>query len=272
VHELLHDLPEGALVLDLGCDAGSFDSTGRRFAVVRVDLEPKSIPAANFAQADAAKLPFAANCFELVISNHSLEHFENLEASLEEIGRVVKPTGSLYVGVPDCTTVSDRLYRWLARGGGHVNPFSSAPELALRIERATRLSHVATRTLCTSFAFLNRGNRRSRPPRRLILLGGGTQFSLLFLNYLLRWLDRFLGTRTSVYGWGLYFGNIREPIDCRTWTNVCIRCGSAFSSDWLLYDRKVVRKFAIFSVYRCPTCETLNVLTNDNDYTHFAKA
>jgi SAM-dependent methyltransferase len=272
VHELLQDLPDEALVLDLGCGAGSFDADGSRYTVVRVDLEPKAIPGPNFAQADAAKLPFAANCFSVVISNHSLEHFENLTASLEEIGRVLKPSGALYVGVPDATTISDRLYRWLACGGGHVNPFSSAEELALKIERLTGLRHIATRTICTSLCFLNRRNCRTRPPRRLLLLGGGTQFSLLLLNYILRLVDRFLGTRTSVYGWAFYFGNIREPIDCRTWTNVCIRCGSAFSSDWLLYDRKLVRQFAIFSVYRCPKCQTLNLLTNDNYYTHFRGA
>lgn len=72
---------------------------------MRVDLEPRVLPGANFAQAYAAKLRCPANCFEVVISNHSLEHFENLEASLEQIWRVVKRIGRLYVGVPVLSVV-----------------------------------------------------------------------------------------------------------------------------------------------------------------------
>lgn len=269
MHELLRNLRPGALVLDIGCGGGSFDSSGSPFIAIRIDLGPEAHPVSNFARADAAKLPFPANCFEVVISNHSLEHFENLAGTLEEIGRVIRPKGALYVGVPDATTVSDRLYRWMSRGGGHVNPFCSASELANRIERATGLRHRATRTLCTSFCFLHRRNRRSRPPKRLLLMAGGSQMFLLLLNYLIGLSDRFLRTRASVYGWALYFGDIDSPVDCRTWTNVCIRCGSGYSSDWLLHYRKLVRRFVFLSTYRCPKCGTANPFKNDKDYTRF---
>jgi len=185
MNELLRDLAPGSIVLDLGCGAGSFDSAGE-FSTVRVDLEPSTVRVSNFAQADAARLPFRADCFDVVVSNHSLEHLENLASALEEIGRVLKSTGALYVAVPDATTITDRLYRWLARGGGHVNQFSSARELALKIERATGLRHKTTRTLCTSLSFLNRRNHRV--PRRLLLLGGGTEASLRLLTYVFRLL------------------------------------------------------------------------------------
>src|ERR1700730_7776597 len=110
MNELLRDLPPGALVLDLGCGAGSFDSAGAHYTTVRTDLEPNSVPVCNFVQDYAASLPSAARCFDLVVSNHSLEHVENFPGALEEIGRVLKPTGSLYVAVPDATTITDRLY------------------------------------------------------------------------------------------------------------------------------------------------------------------
>lgn len=259
MNELLSVLSEAAVVLDLGCRAGSFHSDAGKFTVVRLDLEPGSLKASNFVQADAARLPFAANCFDLVVSNHSLEHIENLASSLEEIGRVLKSKGSLYIAVPDATTITDRLYRWLARGGGHVNQFSSARELALKIQRATGLRHTATRTLCTSLSFLNRRNHRTRAPRRLLLLGGGTQTSLLLLTYLFRLLDRFLGTRLSVYGWALYFGNSEAIVDRNAWTNVCILCGAGHPSDQL----------RVIFTYRCPDCGTLNLFTNDRHYRHF---
>ena len=270
MHELLQNPAPGALVLDIGCAEGSFDSTNTQFIAIRIDLERGGVPGANFAQADAAKLPFPDNCFAVVISNHSLEHFEDLAAALAEIGRVIRPNGALYVGAPDASTVSDRLYRWMSRGGGHVNPFYSSGELEIRIERATGLRHRATRTLCTSFCFLNRKNRRSRPPKRLLLLGGGSETVLFLLNYVAGLADRFLKTRMSVYGWALYFGEIGAPVDCRTWTNVCIRCGSGYSSDWL-HDRRLVRRFLSLFTYRCPHCKALNPLKIDKDYDHFEK-
>jgi SAM-dependent methyltransferase len=271
--ELLQSLPQRAVVLDVGSGPGSFDWSASLFTVVRVDLECRPAPGSNFVQADVARLPFGDSSFEAVISSHSLEHFNNLAASLEEIGRVVKPSGALFVTVPDATTISDRLYRWLARGGGHVNPFSSAEELARRIERATGLRHVATRTLCSSLSFLNRRNCRTRPPRRLLLLGGGTEASLLLLTYFFRMLDRLLGTRTSVYGWALYFGSVTPALNGGVWTNVCIRCGAGHPSQWLLDQRRVLRHLPLAPpVYRCPRCQAVNVFTDDRDYSRLAEA
>lgn len=260
MNEVLHCLGPGAVVLDIGSGRGSFEVVQPSLTVIRTDLEHDSGAGDNFVQSDAARLPFLDHCFDAVVSNHSLEHFENLRHALEEIGRVAKPNGILYVAVPDATTITDRLYRWLARGGGHVNPFTSATELAAVIERATGLRHAATRTLCTSLSFLNRRNHKTRPPMRLWLLGGGTHASLLLLTYMFRLFDRVVGSRTSVYGWALYFGNI-GPVDCTAWTNVCVGCGAGHASERLLGDGRVARLS-----YRCPGCGTLNLFTDDKNY------
>src|SRR4029077_8355318 len=127
----------------------------------------------RFVQSDAAKLPFADQTFDAVISNHSLEHFDDLVGSLREIGRVISPTGSLFVAVPDASTLTDKLYRWLGRGGGHVNAFTSADKTAALIEQTTAMPHAATKILCSSLSFLNRRNAPRPVPRRLWLLGGG---------------------------------------------------------------------------------------------------
>ena len=123
MHEILRNLTPGDRVLDLGSGAGSFDAGP--FIAIRADLDRPATIATNFVQTDAARLPFADRVFDAVISNHSLEHFDDLAGALAEIGRVLKPSGALYIAVPDASTFCDRLYRWLARGGGHVNPFTS---------------------------------------------------------------------------------------------------------------------------------------------------
>jgi SAM-dependent methyltransferase len=268
VNQLLEALPPGALILDLGCGAGSFlEAAGS--TVAHIDLEIGSLRPRNFVQADAAQLPFREHCFDLIVSNHSLEHFENLRGALGEIERVIKADGALYVSVPDATTFCDRLYRWLSRGGGHVNAFASAPELAAQIQRATGLKHIATRTLCTSLSFLNRRNAPSPRPRRLWLLGDGTEPSLRLISYLSRLSVRLLHTRLSVYGWEMYFGNVVVPIDCHVWINVCIRCGSGHPSAWLLSQPGVVRRRWVFRGYSCPGCGAWNLFTDDESYREF---
>ena len=272
MEHLLKALPVGSCVLDLGSAGGSFATSRKDLLVVRLDLEHKVDKKAVLVIGDAASLPLRSQCCDLIIANHSLEHFLDLESALLEIGRVLKPTGSLFVSVPDASTLTDIVYRWLARGGGHVNPFVSYEALAAKLVAATKLRLKGTRTLCTSLSFLNSRNRRSRPPIRLYFLGGGTQLSLHLATYLLRVLDRVLKTRTCVYGWALYLGAV-EPNTSRSeiWSNVCIRCGSSHSSAALL-DEKRVTQVGLLPLrrYHCPNCGTVNLFTDDFHYAHLA--
>ena len=251
-------------MLDLGSRSGSFTYQSYRVAIIAVDIEiTAQRSAARFVQADAAHLPFAAASFDAVIANHSLEHFPQLDAALAEIGRVLKRPGKLYVAVPDSSTLTDRLYRWLARGGGHVNAFSSVDDLIGRIGARVAEPLAAVRPLCTSLSFLNRRNHPSRPPRKLWLLGGGNERVLVWLTYLLRAADRTLHTRLSLYGWALFFGEYAEPIRQDVWTNVCVRCGAGHPSDRLM-EQGCVRKGTFFGhYYACPDCGALNRFTPD---------
>lgn len=266
MHEILKKLRAGSLVLDLGCAVGSFQQKATLADVVRLDrAAPKDrADCTRFVQADAATLPFADQTFDAVISNHSLEHFEDLVGALREIGRVIRPSGSLFVAVPDASTLTDKLYRWLARGGGHVNAFTSPSETAAAIERATGLPHVATRLLCSSLSFLNRRNAPRPVPRRLLLLGAGYEWSLFLYAWLSRRLDQRLKTRTSIYGWAFYFGSIVEPIDTETWVNVCIRCGSGCSASLLVRQHLVRPSFLGLRIFRCPECDATNPFADDS--------
>ena len=260
MHEILRHLQPGSRLLDLGCASGSFPAGTTLAQVVRVDQSvPKGDRAgAEFVQGDSAYLPFADRTFAAVIANHSLEHFADLPGALAEIRRVVQPRGSLFVAVPDASTLTDRLYRWLSRGGGHLNAFTSPAETAAMIERATGLTHVATKTLCSSLSFLNRRNAPRPMPLRLGVLGAGYEWSLWLYVWFSRRLDRLLNTRLSVYGWAFYFGQLWESVDTATWRNVCIRCGSGCPA-----TRFATTSFLGIRMYRCPQCGAVNPFTAD---------
>lgn len=259
MHEILRLLPAGAFVLDLGSRTGSFAAEPGWIAV-RVDLEVPAGRLPGFVAARAEALPFRDGQFAAVISNHSLEHFEGLAEALAEIGRVIDPNGLLYIAVPDSSTVTDRIYRWMARGGGHVNSFTSAAALARRVSGKTGLPQAGTRVLCTSLSFLNRANVPGRIQKKLWLFGGGSERVLRVLTYVFRRLDRWFGSRLCVYGWACYFGSGIgvEPV---TWTNVCVRCGAGHPSGQLELEGRVER-----GAFHCPQCGAKNYFTRDEAY------
>jgi len=197
-----------------------------------------------------ARCSFDSGCGQFTVVRFDLDRESPAPANFVQ--------GALYAAVPDARTVTDKLYRWLARGGGHVNQFCSAQALDLEIERATGFPP------CTSLSFLNRRKRSNRPPRRLLLLGGGAQLSLVLLTVCFCLLDRFLGTRLSIYGWAFYFGAVDpRDVDRETWSNVCVRCGSGVSSSWLQNMGRVTRSWFALLTYTCPQCETRNLFTVD---------
>jgi SAM-dependent methyltransferase len=262
LHEILRNLPSGARVLDLGSRSGSFDSDCCPVClIVRLDREPPERRGGNPIQGDATHLPFADHTFDAVIANHSLEHMDALAVVLKEISRVVRRHGSFYVAVPDASTFTDRLYRWIYHGGGHVNAFRSAGELSRLIAATTGLPCVATRVLHTSLSFLHRAHFHPRPPRRLWLLANGNPRFIAALTYGLRIVDRLFPTRFSVYGWAFYFGNVPEQIETTPWTNVCIECGAGHSVSSLIVNDRVRRHLFGFKSYHCPDCGAWNPFT-----------
>ena len=170
--------------------------------------------------------------------------------------------GSLYLAVPDAFTFSDRLYRWIYHGGGHVNLLDPSAELGRRFTRATGLRHTATKVLHASFIYLKRSNFHPRPPRRLWLFGHGNLRFMAVMAYALRMVDRLFGTRTSVYGWALFFGTGPRAIDTTAWRNVCVQCGAGHSGRWL-ESRNVVHRLLFLRVFTCPVCGGWNLLSSD---------
>jgi SAM-dependent methyltransferase len=260
--DLIRNLPAGARVLDLGAGPGSFPSERPDVLVVRLDVQrPQRLGMGTYVLADAAHMPFASASFDLIVSNHSLEHFTELNATVREAGRTLKPDGALYVAVPDSTTLTDRIYRWLGRGGGHVNPFRSAAEVSGLVERLTGLPLRSTTVLFSALSFLNAHNFPAPPPRRIALFAFGNERFLAVSIWMLRGLDRRLGTRLGRYGWAFRFGNVSgaEPTDA--WVNVCVRCGAGHSEAYLRKNAPLRKVAGLFPVYRCPACGGFNLLS-----------
>jgi len=251
MHEILRAARAGDRILDLGAQFGSFPASDTDAKVVRLDLDPRSGKGGLLVRGRAEALPFRDDAFSAVISNHSLEHFDRLEESLSEIARTLEPDGALYAAVPDSTTLSDRLYRWLGRGGGHVNPFPSLGGFHRRVSEATGLAYRGGRTLFASWSFLNRKNSPGRVQRKLYLLGGGWEWSVRWWSLLARKIDRAAGTRLAIYGWACYFGGSPEP-EKGEWRNVCIRCGAGRPADQISRGR-----------YRCADCGAWNLFSDD---------
>ena len=118
LREFLDDLPAGAVVLDLGSGAGSFDYRRRSdWTVLASDILPLAptaprVPHVRWFRADAARLPLRSGCADAVVAHYMLEHVTDLEGALDEIARVLRPGGRVFASVPRAASFDDRFYRF----------------------------------------------------------------------------------------------------------------------------------------------------------------
>lgn len=118
LHEIVAAAPPGARVLDAGCGPGSWDYDARPdFRVAGFDVKfppgpPRPRPGLVVFRGDLARLPLRAEIFDLTVCHYVLEHVTALEACCDELARVTKPGGTLYLAVPRAASFDDRLYRF----------------------------------------------------------------------------------------------------------------------------------------------------------------
>ena len=262
--EILETLDESQLVLDLGAGDGSFRYAGIRATVLAIDLSfsRNADPGGLHIIGDASAIPVPDGCVDLVICNNTLEHFEELDQTLVEIERVLKPAGLLWASVPDARSFDDRFYRFLFAGGGHVNRFTLKSFLD-RVQECAGLQPQQVRTLHTGFVFLNPPDptRLSHYPLPARFLGWIPsrllRRAIRWLNLLVRVVDRRSGGRLSQYGWALTMARTRTvaagPRTLLAHINVCFACGGSASSKSL-----VSRRFLFWKAYTCPRCAEVN--------------
>ena len=255
MHEILDHLNETAIVLDMGSGPGSFPDDATRALVFRVDLRRPGKPPQRFTLADATALPFSTGTFDAVILTHSLEHFPNWKQSVQEIGRVVKKGGAVYIAVPDASTITDRLYRKVLRErGGHVNLFADASELTRSLSWLLGLPLTATRVLQSSLAFQNRHNTNIASVRPAMRFAGLPEPLLALAIRILRIIDKRRNSRLGVYGWAFFFGKTGEPVDITPRLNVCVRCGQGHPGQYLRALQLLRPTVLPWHKYHCPAC------------------
>lgn len=91
-------------ILDVGCGNGGICSQFiANNDVYGVDIEDlrKIKKGFTFKQVNSAKLPFKDNFFDIVISNHTIEHIPEQGQHLDEIKRVLKADGLIYLATPN---------------------------------------------------------------------------------------------------------------------------------------------------------------------------
>ncbi len=272
--DLVRDLPSQARVLDLGAGGGSFSYDSTPAAVLAVDLDFPDVGqnSAGRMIGDSGSIPLKDGGVDVVVCNHTLEHFENLSRALQEINRVLKPGGRLWAAVPNGFSLDDGLYRFLFRGGGHVNRFSLQSFID-SIESGTQLRALRCKKLYTGFVYLNPPDSQKlpyypKPARYLALVPPGLlRWSIRWLNYAARCLDFVFRTNLSQYGWGLVFerkgpaceseptqSNSLESIPSDV--NVCFSCGAGHPTDNL---RSRSSRRILLKTYACGNCGTRNL-------------
>ena len=107
----------GKLTLDAGCGYGPVSEAAvrRGAAVVSVDIGARLVglararAASRGVVADARRLPFRADCFDVVISSEMVEHTDAAERVIEELAGVLRPGGLLVLTTPN------RAWQWPVR-------------------------------------------------------------------------------------------------------------------------------------------------------------
>ncbi|MEJ2080664.1 MAG: class I SAM-dependent methyltransferase [Acidobacteriota bacterium] len=222
---LVRGLAEDAWVVDIGAGPGSFDYGSTRAHVLSIDLAFPDVSRHKDGSAlsPADRLPLPDEVADVVVCNHSLEHFPNPGTALAEVDRVLKPKGLCWIAIPDGHSYSGFVYQVPAS--------------------RERLRHYP------------------QPARALFSAGPSrvVRFFARWLAHLTRLTDRLLGTHASRYGWGFVLQ--KSPVGPAVrrmphYVNVCIGCGAGHPTETLVPERG---RLGLVSSYRCPSCGTRNL-------------
>lgn len=270
IYDWIAQLDSNQRVLDVGSGAGSFPAAEFTCAWLALDDDPAAFTTLaryNRVVGGSHQLPVREASIDLVICHHALEHLTHLDESLAEMARVLKPGARCYISIPNGYGLCDAVYRHVFEGGGHVNRFRK-DEIVSRIEQRLSVRLVGWQKLYSSFVYLRKLMEfLDAPPAdlsgRLLTMGrlprGMIGFAQRTLYSGTRFLDRWLRTDLSVYGWAFFFERTNAPAVTEQpgYLNVCLFCGTgqpAASAErsgwWTCRCQNCGRSYPYFSPFR----------------------
>ena len=86
-------------ILDVGCGPSKYPGS------IGVDVNPQTA-ADVICDLDRGHLPFRENAFDEVRAVHLIEHVDNVIATMEELHRVARPGGTIFLVTPHYTDIS----------------------------------------------------------------------------------------------------------------------------------------------------------------------
>jgi len=122
-------------LLDIGTGNGEIAKyLSKLYNVVSVDIVDQRVvqDGFKFVQVNGEELPFADQSFDVVVSNHVIEHMANADKHLSETGRVLKDGGIVYLATPN------KLWPWEAHNKIyllHYLPAATFNHLLKRMEK-----------------------------------------------------------------------------------------------------------------------------------------
>ncbi|MBI2444127.1 MAG: methyltransferase domain-containing protein [Candidatus Magasanikbacteria bacterium] len=155
----LRRLPAGSLVLEVGCGAGQFiraikqarpelNCHGSDISQAAITRAQEQRDGASYAVSAPYQLPHPSATFDAIVFFDVLEHVDNPARLLQEIRRVLKPSGLLYGFVP-CEGDWTSLWYWLdkfqlkkdltKKYAGHLQYFSRAALRQLLADNGWRI-------------------------------------------------------------------------------------------------------------------------------------
>lgn len=134
VSHLKNLLPENARILDVGCSYGLFLKLASRAGMEAYGVElnneavryAREILGLNVLCSDLKEADFPDGYFDVITAIELIEHVCDLKDLINNLYRLLKPQGKLYLVTPDISSLSARLlgYGWWSYRRMHLNYFS----------------------------------------------------------------------------------------------------------------------------------------------------
>ncbi len=140
-------------VLDFGCGAGvqlaDMRAQGWQCTGVEISARAREVASSVGLDVRASLSEIGTAQFDYVRAYHSLEHVADPRATLSEFFRVLRPGGTLFLGVPTASGLNARLFReywWFLTPPLHVVAFSTSGLHDLVTRTGFTVTDVATRS------------------------------------------------------------------------------------------------------------------------------